>query len=225
MNSNLTSSDPFPAIKRRVLEYQEACLGQYGDSAKGVDWNSRESQYLAFSVIHSMGIRSDSSILDVGCGLAHFYDFLTETGYSGSYTGVDLSARAIEHAKKRLPHVNLLVGDILSDPIAALNQSYDFVIGSGIFTLKAETPAPVFETFIKALISKMFQLCKVGTVFNMLSSYVDYEEDRLYYADPTRYFRLAKSLTPHVILKHDYPAYFFTLALYKQANDYRRVSP
>ena len=225
MNSNLTSRDPFPGIKRRVLEYQEACLSQYGDSPKGVDWNSRESQYLAFSVIHSMGIRCDSSILDVGCGLAHFYDFLTQTGYSGSYTGVDLSAKAIEQAKSRLPHVNLLVGDILSDPIAPLNQSYDFVIGSGIFTLKAETPAPVFETFIEALISKMFQLCKVGTVFNMLTSYVDYEEDRLYYADPTRYFGLAKSLTPYVILKHDYPAYFFTLALYKQANDYRRVSP
>jgi SAM-dependent methyltransferase len=220
MAESENQQDQFNDLKQGVLKYQEECLEREGDSARGVDWKSYEAQQLFFRVIHSMGVRQTSSILDVGCGLAHFFDFLKEEGHAGSYTGIDISATLIEKARQRLPGVDLRVCDLLKEQ-PAVPEAYDFVIASGVFTLKLETPVPRFEEFIQSLISRMFELCRVGVIFNMLTSYVDYQVDRLYYADPATYFRFAKSLTPYVSLKHDYPSYLFTMALYKEGNNYR----
>lgn len=222
MTRNEQQPEEFERIRERIVAYQEECLEREGDSPKGVDWNSRDAQQLAFRVIKSMGIGADSSVLDVGCGLAHFYDFLIDGGYTGAYTGVDISHKLVAEAKRRQPHLNLIVADILNDTTGEMERGYDFVIGSGLFTLKADAPAQEFERFVAALIRRMFKLSRVGVVFNMLSSYVDFEVERLYYANPQQYFRFAKSLTRFVSLKHDYPSYFFTMALYQEGNDYTR---
>ena len=208
----------FDRIKERVIAYQERCLEIGGDSARGVDWGSQETQHLLFRVIRSMGIRPDSSVLDVGCGLAHFHDFLVERGYRGSYTGVDISPALVREAGKRLPGVDLRVQDILHDPLPA--RSFDFVVASGIFSGSFETPIPEFEGYIEEMIRAMYSTSRHATVFNMLTSYVDYEVPHLYYANPARYLTFAKSISRYVSLKHDYPAFFFTLGLYRDGDDY-----
>ncbi len=210
----------FEDIKGKVVAYYDNCLVREGDSARGVDWKSRDAQQLAFRVIKSMGIREKHSVLDVGCGLAHFYDFLVAEGFSGAYAGVDISPKIIGAAKERLPHVPLLVADILKEPSGQLDRQYDFVVGSGILTTKVDTPSTEFETFIEALIKRMFELSRIGVIFNMLTSHVDYEVERLYYADPARYFSFARTLTRFISLKHDAPFYLFTMALYKDGDDY-----
>jgi SAM-dependent methyltransferase len=220
MATNLTTNDPFQQIKERVVEYQERRLDEYGDSAKGVDWKSREAQELLFRVIRGMGINDNCSVLDVGCGLAHFYDSLLEKGFAGRYTGIDLSARMIEQARVRHPELDLRIADILRDPVVKREEGYDFVTACGVFSLKIDASIAQFEQFTEAMIEKMYELCRVGTIVNMLTKYVDFAEDRLYYADPAHYLRFAKTLTRFVNLKHDYPAYFFTLALYRAGNEY-----
>jgi hypothetical protein len=45
----------------------------------------------------------------------------------------------------------------------------------------------------------------VGYAFNMLSRFVDYFDDELYYEDPLHAFRFCKEqLSPLVTLRHDY---------------------
>ena len=217
----MTQNDRFQLIKHRVVEYYEACLDRHGYSAEAVDWRSHEAQQLLFRAIKSMGIPDNSSILDVGSGLAHFYEFLSERGFSGTYTGVDLSARMIDQARRRRPQLDLRVGDILTESVVKPGERFDFVTASGLFSLRVGIPTAEFEQFIEAMIRRMFELSRVATIFNMVTKYVDFEVDRLYYADPARYFNFAKSLTRFVSLKHDYPAYSYTLALYTEGNEDR----
>jgi SAM-dependent methyltransferase len=208
----------FEGINERVIRYQEEFFDTEGDTARGVGYKSEEMQQLFFRVIRSMGIRPGSSVLDVGCGLAHFHDFLARSGHRGRYTGIDISPRSIKHARTRLPNADLRVQDLLDEGFV---ETFDFVVGSGIFTAKLDTSDDEFERFIEASVRKMYSLCRTGMVFNMLTSYVDFRVPHLYYADPGRYVALSKSLARHVSLKHDYePGFFFTIGVYRKANEY-----
>jgi SAM-dependent methyltransferase len=51
-------------------------------------------------------------VLDMGCGLAYFADFYRREFPLATYTGVDISGRAIERAKSSLPGVELYADDI-----------------------------------------------------------------------------------------------------------------
>ena len=205
----------FEGIKERVVAYQERCLAAAGDSAKGVDWKGPEAQHLLFGVIQSMGILPDSSVLDIGCGLAHFYDFLSSRGFRGKYTGIDISPALVALARKRLPHADVRVADVLDG--AAPMESHDFVVASGVFTARLGTPVAEYEEYVERMIRRMWELAGTGAVFNMLTSYVDYEAEHLYYADPARYLSLAKSLSRYVAVRHDFPGYFFAVGMYRSA--------
>ena len=209
---------PYDQIRGRVVEYQERQLAAAGDSARGVDWKSEEAQHLLFRAIRSFGIDRGSSVLDVGCGLAHLYDFLAARGHEGRYTGVDVSAALIEQAGRRLPGVDLRVGDVLEGGWPA--QSHDWVVASGVFTARLGTPVPEFEEYIESLVRRLFELCRVGVVFNMLTSKVDFEAEHLYYADPSRWLAFAQGISRQVTLKHDLPGFLFTLGIYRGPNDY-----
>ncbi|MBL8150697.1 MAG: class I SAM-dependent methyltransferase, partial [Blastocatellia bacterium] len=63
-------------LKQSVIEYFENCLDKHGDSAQGVDYNGKESQYQRFEILASVAPLEATSVLDVACGLGHFYDFL-----------------------------------------------------------------------------------------------------------------------------------------------------
>src|SRR5256885_13725712 len=65
-------------LKRNVIEYFERCLAQYGDSPQGVDYNGRQSQYQRYEILAAVAQLEGKKVLDVACGLGHFYDFLRE---------------------------------------------------------------------------------------------------------------------------------------------------
>ena len=62
----------------------------------------------------------------------------------------------------------------------------------------------------------MFKYSKKGIAFNFLTKYVDWEEDNLYYANPSYYFEFCKNkLSKKVSLVHDYDLYEFTIHVLK----------
>jgi len=67
-------------------------------------------------------------ILDIGCGNGRFARFVHDrTRWSFSYVGVDASALALEHARRRLAHLSdvlLLEHDVLAEP-APVPESLD----------------------------------------------------------------------------------------------------
>lgn len=204
-------------LHRNVIDYFEKCLAEHGDSARGVDYNGQESQFQRFEVLAGIGDLNGASVLDVGCGLGHFYDFLKSKGVAPAhYRGVDISRAMIEAAKKARPDLEFAVEDIL-----ALNDPkpvYDYVISCGVFHLKAENPDAEWGEFCRGMITKMYALARRGVAFNMMTDYVDYRIDRLYYANPLEFFDYCrKNLSRRVQLRHDYPLYEFTIYLYNRS--------
>ena len=56
------------------------------------------------------------------------------------------------------------------------------------------------------------KLSKKGFGFNLLSTYVDWKEDHLYYGDPLFFFDFCKRhVSRYVSLLHDYPLYEWTI--------------
>lgn len=201
-------------LYKNVIDYFEKCLAEHGDSARGVDYNGQESQFQRFEVLAEIADLKGTSLLDVGCGLGHFYDFLNSRGITpASYRGVDISQAMIETAKKT-HSVEFAVEDILAidDP----QPTYDYVISCGVFHLKAENSDLEWGEFCRSMITRMYALARRGVAFNMMTDYVDYRVDRLYYASPLEFFEYCrKNLTRRLQLRHDYPLYEFTIYLYR----------
>ena len=63
----------------------------------------------------------------------------------------------------------------------------------------------------------MAEQSRIGFSFNLLTSYVDWEEDHLYYGDPGVFFEYCKRKhSRFVTLLHDYPLYEWTIAVRKE---------
>ena len=71
--------------------------------------------------------------------------------------------------------------------------------------------------YVRAMLQRMFELAEKGIAANFLSTYVDYRKPEANHGDPAEIFRFLMSLTPRVVLRHDYMPYQFTVYAYRDA--------
>lgn len=198
------------AHRRSVAEiraYFESRLERHGDSPKSLDW-SAQGQQTRFEILARVGNLRGQEVLDVGCGLGHFHDFLRTRFPDARYTGVDLSPRMVEAARKRLPEATLEVWDASS---GKLPWEADYVIASGVMNLEIGNN----EAAMRGLLRVCFRACRVAVAVNMLSRWADWFDEGRHYYDPIRTLRDARRLTSRVVLRHDYMPHDFTLYLYR----------
>ena len=92
----------------------------------------------------------------------------------------------------------------------------DYSFASGIFNVKFDIEEGVWESYIKETLANMNDKSVRGFAFNILTTYVDYREQHLYYADPLSYFDYCKrSFSRNVSLLHDYNLYEWTIYVRK----------
>lgn len=194
--------------KTQISDYYENLYRKYGACAQASDYGSRESQQIKFDVLASIMPLNEKKILDVGCGFATYYEYLSKRYQNFKYTGFDLTRVCIESALKRNPSIDLRVADILRSEI---NERYDVVTANGIFYLLGEHA----ESVMFELIDKMFSLASEAVAFNSLSYWCENKEPNEFYADPLRVLKFCKSLTPWVTFRHDYHPRDFTIYMYK----------
>jgi SAM-dependent methyltransferase len=198
--------------KEDIIRLYEDRLGKYGQSIKTMGWRDQEQQHLRFRILSEIKDLNAKKILDVGCGFGDFYDYLVEKGINVDYSGFDISKRIIDVAKNRHPHLKFEVKDILTEKI---DQKYDYIFESGILNKKLSDN----YRYAKAIITAMYSLCNEGISFNMMTNYVDFEEDYLFYYSPENIFRFCKSLSKFVVIRHEYPLFEFTVYIFKDKKD------
>jgi len=183
----------------------------HGDSYESLDWGSRDGQLRRFAVLASIGDLDGSTILDVGCGLGHFADWLEAAGIKATYTGLELTPSLAAALKKRRPDVEVHVGSILSEnPLAG--RTFDYVFASGVFyTYHRDAYAA-----LRAGISHMWRSAGKGVAFNSLSSWADHQEAEEFYADPSQTLAIVREFTPTVVLRHDYHTRDFTIFMKRE---------
>jgi SAM-dependent methyltransferase len=216
----------FASLVKRVDDYYSAKLHEHGPCARGVDWNSSESQSLRFDQLLGVcDFSEDRSINDFGCGYGALLDHLHARGLEAEYRGFDVSAAMVAEARRRHgTDDRRRFGD---DP-AGLTVA-DYTLASGIFNVRLETPEAEWEDYIRATLETLDRLSRRGFAFNMLTGYSDPGRMRgdLYYGDPCVYFDHCKRrFSKQVALLHDYGLYEFTIRVRKPpATDPTTVVP
>ena len=121
--------------------------------------------------IYEAGIGDNDSVLDIGCGVAHLYEFLKMGGWNGKYLGIDPNKKAIDMIDE---NINTMHGTIEDLPDF---MKYDWVIASGVFNLG------LTENLTFSIIHNMISHANKGIIFNMLqapypdSKYEAYDPD------------------------------------------------
>ncbi len=206
----------------QIKQHYKNLFQEHGVSAQSVQYTDHKSHYERFKVlsqiIPSFDSNLDNSILDVGCGLGHLYDFLKKAkGFEGNYLGLDFVDEFIQSAKelyKEDTNANFEVFDISKK----LPTGYDYAILSGVFNNKSDNN----KDFMFHTIRNMFEATNKGVAFNAMSTYVDYQDEGLFYTNPLEVFDFCKKeLTKKVTLRHDYLVkensipFEFSIYLYK----------
>ena len=145
-----------------VKEYtknQPECVGWLDGTENALTRNEK---------LYEAGILDEDSILDVGCGVAHFYEFLKNQGWKGEYLGIDPNKEAIELIDE---DINAMCGTIEDLPDF---MKYDWVIASGVFNVGLQ------ESLAFWTIHNMICRAKKGVVFNMLTYPYEHKSYKAY---------------------------------------------
>ena len=183
-----------------LKEYYENLYETHGRHSASVQHVSYEEQCKRFKIL-TQNIDATDSIIDLGCGLADLYAYLKTQHFIGQYLGLDFVENFI-HSNEELyredQQSHFKVFDLYLDELPI---GFDHVILSGVFNNLMKDN----EEFMKMTVLKMFNAAKQSISFNMLSTYVDFQDNDLYYYDPKGVFDFCKKeISPLVTLKHDY---------------------
>ena len=184
---------------------------QGNEDFEKVGWGSHDSQLNRFRIITGIGDLSECSVLDVGCGLGAFLKYAQEIYPNLLYTGSDINPKMITGAIKRHPKAEFINTDITSSSSELRGRKFDYVFLSGALNLTEDK----HDKNIREMMEAMFKLAKKGVAINFLSIFSDYLTPGEYYSNPEVILRLAFSISPKVVLRHDYMKHDFTLYLYK----------
>ena len=195
--------------------YKKAIL-KHGDTPEGAQWSSKETQEKRFEILLDIEDIKGSSVLDFGCGTGAMLDYLNKRALATRYTGCDIVEEALQIAKKKfamLPKARFGFFEEFSADV------FDYTFVSGVFNNKVEDNKAYYQNYLKSL----WERTKKGLAFNMMSYYVDYYDDELFYEKPENVFSFVKdNLSPFVVLRNDYQVkqgiipFEFTVYVYRK---------
>ena len=216
MNANATNSADkslSDRLKRDVVNHYESQLRQHGPTARGMNWKDEASQSLRFRILCDICDLNGLSVHEVGAGAGHLYDYLQTEDIQANYSGSDLSGEMVRAAKQRHPVVCFDRRDIL---LESESPSYDVVVCSGLFFVRLDHSDADWQEFVYDMIRRMYDSCRVGIAFNLMTDQVDFRTDNLYYSDPGQTLDFCRrELSRFVTVRHDYPLYEYPTYVYR----------
>ena len=181
-------------------------------SVRSLDWGSREGQNLRFRVLTEIGIQNGDTVLDVGCGLGDYYNWLKTHSCDVLYRGVDITTAMIDSCRQKYAGIDFAILNIVDSLNGRpLLEQFDYVVASGVFAKRLVAGADYLQSFV----SRMYELCRKGVAFNSLSSWAPDKQADEFYADPFETLAHCRRLTPWVVLRSDYHNRDFTVYMYR----------
>ena len=178
-----------------------------------MDWKDAASQWLRFAILCDVCDLNGKCIHEVGAGAGHLLDFLDQRRIAADYSGSDLSAAMVDAAHQRHPKTPFSQWDILAE---SQLPTFDVLMCSGLFHVKLDHDESVWRSFVWAMVRRMYELCKVGIAFNMITDQVDFKIENLYYSNPGETVDFCRrQLSRFVTLRHDYPLHEYTVYVYR----------
>lgn len=189
-------------------------LKEFGPEARALGWKSRQEQRLRFDVLTKrLDPNEPVDLIDYGCGFADLLDYLLNDRNADvvRYIGYEINSDVAAIAEQRLSATEIN-GAIVNSSL--LEHTADWALISGTFNVRLDEVPHVWEARIRETLKNIFRHTRIGLSFNLLTTYVDWQDDGLFYADPLAFFDFCKrELSPRVSLDHDYPLYEWTLTV------------
>ncbi|MEW6573794.1 MAG: class I SAM-dependent methyltransferase [Bacillota bacterium] len=196
---------------QEVVSFYKRRYSTFGNSPRSLGWGSPIEQRKRFEALirdYDPDLLASESIVDFGCGLAHFLPWLQERGYGKFYTGVDIVEDFLAENRLRFPGYEFLKSeDFLNN-----GKRYGFIFASGVFTIPWGDNHP---GIVKGTIEKLFDKCIYGFSFNMLYGWSLFKNPRFYYFNPRTVDRFCGTLTSKRVLDCSYLPGDFTIRMWK----------
>jgi len=201
----------------KIKKLYDDNIQEFGISSRSVGWPDEQAHQLRFDkLVYGLESNIDTpvTINDLGCGYGAFFNYLEGKGHHiEHFYGYDISEEMIIKGKELLASKQV---EFFID--SKLSTVADYSFTSGIFNVRFEESDAQWEEYIKEVLHNMNQFSKKGFAFNLLSTYVDFKRDHLYYGDSKIFFDYCKKeFSRFVTLLHDYPLYEWTIVVKKEA--------
>ena len=124
-------------------------LQEHGDDEKSLGWNKPKQQFRFEIFLNMISRQSDIfhdtslRLLDVGCGLGHFYEFLMKKNIGIDYLGVDINPDFIDLCKAK--YTNAMFYNELAEENF---HDCDIICASGIFNRYFDKSLENIQEFI-----------------------------------------------------------------------------
>lgn len=193
---------------------------EHGATPEGVDWGANPADHLLrldrMLAVLEVGEVAERmpSLLDVGCGYGSLLDQAKIRGITLEYSGVDLCTSMINTARASHADAEWILGDVLS---MDESRQFDYVVCNGVLTQKLNASIRDMDRFLLDLVSRMFDICRIGVAFNVMTTHVNFIAPNLYYRNPVELMGWCMTaLTSRIRLDHAYPMYEYTIYLYRE---------
>ena len=195
----------FNETKKEIIDRYNIRFKEHGIHPHSLNWKDKESQSERFRNFLSLLDIEEKKLIDIGCGFGDLYKFITDQNkiFPKKYTGIDINPDFINNCKSLYPEADFFESDLIKDELP--QGEFDIALMIGMLSYKFKNYDNI--EFTKKVIKKIFCEVKEALIFDMQSSYInpDYPTaDHIFYQNPQEILDFALTLTPHVILKHNY---------------------
>ena len=176
-------------------------------------WKPRTGDYehTGWELADEINQLNPERVLDVGCGLSNYYEYLISKKFIGEYIGIDVSLEMLEISKLKFPKNLYMCGEL--EEIQAELKEVDFIVSSQTFNRKLHFSDNYEE--IESFIKSAVDIARHGVAFDLMSDHVDFFEEKHFYYSPERIFQFCKKEFKKVNLFHDLEGFEFVIQIKK----------
>ncbi|MCE5325028.1 MAG: class I SAM-dependent methyltransferase [Planctomycetaceae bacterium] len=199
--------------RKRILSHYDPRVKDGREGFEIADWADAKSQHARFEVLVHHVPLAGKSLLDVGCGVGDLYALLQRRGLDVRYSGVDLSGKVIEAARRRFTgKADFRVLDVFDDPGSAAG-SFDVTFASGTFNLTLGDNL----AFLAHAAGRLVELSREAAVFNFLDDRAVHRVDYCHYYSLDEVQPILDALPCRTTIVRDYLPHDTTVICWKDS--------
>ena len=217
MSTVALASNPQILFAKRLIFPYHRHLAESGRTlaTPAFTWPSKERQQVSHDAV--LQFYDGGSVLDVGCGMGELSERI-----SGHYAGVDLEEPFIERARLRYPHREFHCGSLNDVP----PDLFDYVVAIGPLCYDQGGDREQDMEYFRGLLRGMYRCSRIATLVTISSDLAgaDFQAERpeLRFSNPGFWLAYASQLSRRLVLRHDYVASEFVLAIFREPTDWPR---
>jgi|TARA_B100001564_G_scaffold238856_1_gene202069 SAM-dependent methyltransferase len=199
---------------RDLIKLYKKQFKKFGDSVKSQLTPKGRNNIRYSSVLDYINFDEKIRILDYGCGLGYFYEYLNLRANKIEYSGVDIVDDFIIHCKNKFPEKKDSFYTIKHDQ--KIKGKYDIIFASGVFNLKSFNDEKKSLKFAYERIKELFESTNQILICDFPSEFVDFKQSDAQHFNTSDLISFCVSeLSRRFIFRHDLLPYECTLIVWK----------